>query len=151
MLLSWGQVVCLDSDQRVTPQIWEPRLTDWRLTKWSCIGTCKYKKIYSAFHYIFYKIKWLIFCFYPVQSCHHIHHHQDILLCLLVSVKTETAGSIPEQSTQRTDSHCRRKGLPPSDVWETECKYKPPSLSILFNLDLGSNSSIKLRSFSVTS
>lgn len=54
--------------------------------------------------------------FLSAQSCHHIHHHQDLLLCVLVSVQTETAGSVPEQSTQCTDSHCRRTGLPPSDV-----------------------------------
>lgn len=65
----------------------------------------------------------LLFVF-PRQCCHNIHHHQDILLRVLVPVKAKAAGSIPEQSTQCPDSHRRREGLPPSDVREAECKCR---------------------------
>lgn len=55
-----------------------------------------------------------------VHSCYYIHHHQDILLCVLVPIKTEATGSIPEQPTQCSDSNCWRKGIPSSNVWETK-------------------------------
>lgn len=57
-----------------------------------------------------------------LQSRHHIYNYQDILLCVLVPFKTEATGSIPEQPTQCTDSHCWRKSLPSSDVWTAKCK-----------------------------
>lgn len=59
-----------------------------------------------------------------LQSRHHIHHCEDILLRVLVPVETAAAGGIPEQHAQCPDSHCRRKSLSSSDVWEAECKCR---------------------------